>query len=69
MFERRVFFPVQNLLDKYPPTSLVDDIIYEQPLICYIQVAGYIVEILEYHDVSGDFHKVQYNEEGGRVGR
>lgn len=33
------------------------------------EVAGYIVEILEYHDLSGDFHKVQYNEEGGRVGR
>ena len=33
------------------------------------QVAGYKVEILEHHDVSGDFHKEQYSEEGGRVGR
>jgi len=33
------------------------------------EAAGYTVEMLEYHDVSGKFHKANYSEESGRVSR
>ena len=31
------------------------------------QAAGYVVEVLEYHDVKGQYHKADYTEEAGRV--
>jgi len=33
------------------------------------EAAGYTVEMLEYHDVAGKFHKANYTEESGRVSR
>ena len=33
------------------------------------QAAGFTVEMLEYHDVAGKFHKANYSEESGRVSR
>ena len=33
------------------------------------KAAGYKVEVLEYHDAEGEFHKVNYTEESGRVRR
>ena len=34
-----------------------------------LKVVGYEVEMLEYHDFKGQFHKAEYSEEGGRVER
>ena len=34
-----------------------------------LKVVGYEVEMLEYHDLKGQFHKAEYSEEGGRVER
>ena len=34
-----------------------------------LKVVGYEVELLEYHDLKGQFHKAEYSEEGGRVER
>ena len=34
-----------------------------------VKVVGYKVKMLEYHDMSGQFHKAEYSEEGGRVSR
>ena len=34
-----------------------------------LKVVGYKVELLEYHDLKGQFHKADYSEEGGRVER
>ena len=33
------------------------------------KAAGYTVEVLEYHDAKGKYHKASYSEEGGRVSR
>ena len=33
------------------------------------QAAGYTVEVLEYHDAKGEYHKADYSEESGRVSR
>jgi len=33
------------------------------------ELAGYEVTLLEYHDNTGKFHKAEYTEDGGRVGR
>lgn len=38
-------------------------------LLPLLQLAGYEVRLLEYYDIRGQFHKVKYSEEGGRVER
>ena len=32
-------------------------------------MAGYEIKLLEYYDVNGRFHKNEYSQENGRVGR